>query len=65
MVALRDARSWTGADLAAVLGEKTDWVRGREQGGTRVTEPEAERIAAALGTTTAGLIAAGQRKKAS
>jgi transcriptional regulator with XRE-family HTH domain len=63
MRALRAERGWTNADLAAELGVKRDWVRRREHGATRITEPEAERIGKALGTDADGLIAAGGRRE--
>lgn len=59
--ALRKADGLGPRALAARLGCTVAWLLERERESTRMTRAEGERVAAALGTDFAGLLAAGAR----
>jgi ribosome-binding protein aMBF1 (putative translation factor) len=59
MRALREARGWDQARLAAELDIYVSWVGSHERCATRMTEQTARKISEALGTTPEGLIEAG------
>ena len=56
---LRTTAELTAVELARRFGFGPEWVHGREKGSIRMTQAEAEKIAAVLGTDYAGLLAAG------
>jgi transcriptional regulator with XRE-family HTH domain len=53
---LREAQKLSQRDLAVMLGKTASWVSFRETGATRLREGDAAEVAAALGTSLAGLI---------
>lgn len=56
---LREAAGLSQLELARRLGCNIMWLRQREWGSLRMTRPEAEQVAAVLGTDYPGLLAAG------
>jgi transcriptional regulator with XRE-family HTH domain len=53
---LRQQQEMSQRELAAKLGKTATWVSFRETGATRLREGDAAEVAAALGTSLAGLI---------